>query len=73
MKEETKLFNSKWWISPLNYSKEVTELYNLPERVYVRDSTIREGEETPGVYFTLEQKIKIVEKLEKHHSDKQMI
>jgi isopropylmalate/homocitrate/citramalate synthase len=30
----------------------------------VRDSTIREGEETPGVYYTLEQKIKIVEKLE---------
>ncbi|KKN14564.1 hypothetical protein LCGC14_0994920, partial [marine sediment metagenome] len=65
MREETKWFNNKWWISPLNYSNEVTELFNLPKRVYVRDSTIREGEETPGVYFTLEQKIKIVEKLEK--------
>ncbi|KKK40156.1 MAG: 2-isopropylmalate synthase [Candidatus Lokiarchaeum sp. GC14_75] len=65
MREETKWFNRNWWVSPLNYNKEVKEPLKLPERVYVRDSTIREGEETPGVYFTLEQKIKIVEKLEK--------
>jgi len=64
MKEETKWFNKKWWVSPLNYNENVLKSFNLPEKVYVRDSTIREGEETPGVYYTLDQKIKIVEKLE---------
>ena len=59
-----KWFNDKWWISPLNYRKEIRDRFELPKRVYVRDSTIREGEETPGVYYTLEQKIKIVEMLE---------
>jgi len=64
MKENSKWFNDKWWISPLNYDEELTGDFDLPAKVYVRDSTIREGEETPGVYYTLEQKIKIVEKLE---------
>lgn len=59
-----KWFSDKWWISPLNYKKEIRDRFELPERVHVRDSTIREGEETPGVYYTLEQKIKIVEMLE---------
>ncbi len=64
MKEETKWFNKNWWVSPLNYNDDVLKSFNLPEKVYVRDSTIREGEETPGVYYTLDQKINIVEKLE---------
>ncbi len=64
MKEKTKWFNEKWWVSPYNYDQKLRESLNLPDKVYVRDSTIREGEETPGVYYTLDQKIKIVEKLE---------
>lgn len=64
MKEETNWFNDRWWVSPLNYDSKLRESLTIPKRVYVRDSTIREGEETPGVYYTLNQKIKIVEKLE---------
>ena len=64
LQEPTKWFNNKWWISPLNYDKEIRENLNLPGEVFVRDSTIREGEETPGVYYTLAEKISIVEKLE---------
>ncbi|MHA1149954.1 MAG: LeuA family protein [Promethearchaeota archaeon] len=64
MNENNKWFNDKWWISPFNFEKQVTDSFNLPEQVFVRDSTIREGEETPGVYYTLDQKIKIVEMLE---------
>ncbi|MFX0056795.1 MAG: hypothetical protein ACFE8J_00685, partial [Candidatus Heimdallarchaeota archaeon] len=60
----TKWFNKKWWVSPLNYSNEVLNTLNLPNKVYIRDSTIREGEETPGVYYTLEEKIEITKKLE---------
>ena len=64
MKEKTKWFNEKWWISPLNYDSELIKHFNFPKQVFVRDSTIREGEETPGVYYTLDEKIKIVEMLE---------
>jgi len=64
MEEKTKWFNEKWWISPINYDPNLRESLDIPEKVHVRDSTIREGEETPGVYYTLEQKIEIVEKLE---------
>ena len=64
MEKNSKWFNEKWWISPINFFDEVRSSFDLPERIYVRDSTIREGEETPGVYYTLDQKIKIVENLE---------
>ncbi|MBD3342088.1 MAG: hypothetical protein GF353_23510 [Candidatus Lokiarchaeota archaeon] len=64
MKNSTKWFNEKWWISPLNFKEEIREQMSIPEKAFVRDSTIREGEETPGVYYSLEEKIKIVEYLE---------
>ncbi len=64
MSEYNRWFTDKWWISPLNFSENVLNDFNFPKKVYVRDSTIREGEETPGVYYTLEDKIAIVEKLE---------
>lgn len=62
--QNTKWFNNNWWVSPLNYTTEVNQSFQLPNRVYIRDSTIREGEETPGVRYSLNEKIKIVEKLE---------
>ena len=64
MNKPTKWVNEKWWISSLNYNEDVVSNLNLPEKVFVRDSTIREGEETPGVYYTLDEKVSIVEKLE---------
>ncbi len=64
MKEESKWFNDRWWVSPLNYDSNLIKSLAIPKKIYVRDSTIREGEETPGVYYSLNQKIKIVEKLE---------
>lgn len=64
MIKETKWFNNRFWVSPLNYSHEILDTLNLPNKVYIRDSTIREGEETPGVCYTLEEKIEITKKLE---------
>lgn len=64
MSEYNRWFTDNWWISPLNFSENVLEDFNIPKNVYVRDSTIREGEETPGVYYTLDDKIEIVKKLE---------
>ena len=64
LNEKSKWFNDKWWVSPINYLEDLRKSFNLPKKVFVRDSTIREGEETPGVYYTLDQKLRIVEKLE---------
>jgi 2-isopropylmalate synthase len=44
---------------------EMTKNMNLPEKVYVFDTTLRDGEQTPGISFTLEEKIKIAQQLDK--------
>lgn len=36
----------------------------LPDRVVVYDSTLRDGEQMPGVHFSLEQKVSIARKLD---------
>lgn len=37
---------------------------SLPEKIVIYDSTLRDGEQMPGVHFTLEQKISIARKLD---------
>nr|MDO8085358.1 hypothetical protein [Candidatus Sigynarchaeum springense] len=60
---EDRAQNDRVWVSKLNFDEDVRKQAfgaHLPERIRVRDSTIREGEETPGVYYTFEQKKEIV-------------
>jgi 2-isopropylmalate synthase len=40
------------------------KMAGLPERVTIKDETLREGEETPGVYLTLSQKLDVAARLE---------
>ncbi|MEM2155509.1 MAG: hypothetical protein QXW47_00600 [Candidatus Jordarchaeales archaeon] len=37
---------------------------NLPERVYIWDETLRDGEQTPGVFLTVEEKVEIAKLLD---------
>ncbi|MHA1819098.1 MAG: 2-isopropylmalate synthase [Promethearchaeota archaeon] len=37
-------------------TKEIQKNLNLPERVYFLDTTLRDGEQTPGISFTLDEK-----------------
>lgn len=46
-------------VSPYNAASRV----KLPERIVVYDSTLRDGEQMPGVHFTVEQKVSIAQKL----------
>ncbi len=54
---------NQWWVSPYNFIPEVRNKFTLPERVTIHDATLRDGEQTPGVVFSIADKVAIAEKL----------
>ena len=49
----------------VNYNKvKSTKPKSLPEKVYIWDETLRDGEQTPGVALTVEEKIEIAKMLD---------
>jgi len=59
-------FHTKdWWVSPFNYIDEVRkQLPDLPKKVRFHEVTLRDGEQTPGVVFRKEEKVKIAKMLD---------
>jgi isopropylmalate/homocitrate/citramalate synthase len=55
--------DNRWWVSPFNHAPEVRKTYQLPPRVQLHDATLRDGEQTPGVVFSVADKVAIAEKL----------
>jgi methanogen homocitrate synthase len=55
--------DNRWWVSPFNLAPEVRKTYQLPPRVRLHDATLRDGEQTPGVVFSVADKVAIAEKL----------
>ena len=53
----------RWWVSPYNFVPEVRDKLNLPPKVQIHDATLRDGEQTPGVVFSIDDKIAIASKL----------
>ncbi len=53
--------DGEWWVSPYNVKPEVTSTFDLPEKVEIHDATLRDGEQTPGVVMSPEDKIAIAE------------
>ena len=54
----------KWWVSPYNFVDEVRSEFDLPEKVEIHDATLRDGEQTPGVVFRKEDKVRIAQMLD---------
>lgn len=55
--------DGKFWVSPYNFVPEVRKDLDLPEKVEIHDATLRDGEQTPGVVFSIDDKVEIAQKL----------
>ncbi|MGH2639406.1 MAG: hypothetical protein ACRDF4_09030, partial [Rhabdochlamydiaceae bacterium] len=56
--------NEHWWTSPYNFDEAVKEGSHFSLPIELHDVTLRDGEQTPGVVFTKEDKIEIAERLD---------
>lgn len=56
--------DGKWWVSPANYTEEVRSEFHFPEKIELLDTTLRDGEQQPGIIFTRDEKIAIAKKLD---------
>ncbi|MDF2571525.1 MAG: 2-isopropylmalate synthase, partial [Sporomusa sp.] len=56
--------DEKWWVSPYNFTPEVLQQYKLPANVIIHDATLRDGEQTPGVVMSIEDKVEIAKMLD---------
>lgn len=54
----------KWWVSPYDFKPEVMALRQQPAKVLIHDATLRDGEQTPGVVFHKEDKVRIAKALD---------
>lgn len=53
-----------WCVSPYNFMEEVKAEMKLPPKVILYDSTLRDGEQHPGIVFTKADKVKIAKALD---------
>lgn len=54
----------EWWVSKYSARPEATREFELPKDVAIHDATLRDGEQTPGVVMTVDDKIAIAEMLD---------
>lgn len=52
-----------WWASPYNDNPSVKSLIQKASKIEIHDATLRDGEQTPGVVFSIDDKIRIAEML----------
>lgn len=55
---------NKWWVSPSNYEKEVVSQFNFPNKIEFIDTTLRDGEQQPGIILTKDEKVAIAKRLD---------
>jgi methanogen homocitrate synthase len=64
MMNEKLFHNEHYWVSPYNYFDEVRGQFQLPDRLKIHDVTLRDGEQSPGVAFRADDKVRIAKLLD---------
>ncbi|MFZ7104845.1 MAG: homocitrate synthase/isopropylmalate synthase family protein [Peptococcaceae bacterium] len=64
MKQGNYYKQNAWWASLYNEDADVLQFIKKADKIEIHDATLRDGEQTPGVVFTVEDKIRIAEKLD---------
>ena len=59
-----------WFVSSLNFAEEVRRDLTLPERVFVHDTTLRDGEQLAGVVFRRDEKVRVAVALDEAGVDR---
>jgi methanogen homocitrate synthase len=55
-------FNENYWVSPINYMPEIKGKY--PSEALIYDVTLRDGEQTPGVCWNEDERVRVAEAME---------
>jgi 2-isopropylmalate synthase len=63
--DEQKWLNDNCWLTEFNWLKEVRKDFELPEKVWIHDCTLREAEQAPGIVLNPEEKIALAKASDK--------
>ncbi len=53
-----------WRVSPANYHPDVLATYNFPEKIEILDTTLRDGEQQPGLFISPADRIRLAQQLD---------
>jgi len=54
----------KWRVSPANFHPEVLAGYQFPAKIEILDTTLRDGEQQPGLFISLEDRLRLVKQMD---------
>lgn len=57
-------FSDKKWVSPMNFADDIRQKTTSPN-IYIHDVTLRDGEQTTGLNWTYDERIRIARELDK--------